>query len=518
MSADGKSVLTKEFMPVQSMSKVLKTETRTVSETVTVNGQTEVRTKQVPVIVEVQVPATTMQAVDRPWPASEFQVTKANGEPGKLPAAGTSADVIWVEQNGAVNASCLTLFKPDTLVLRAPASAPPPSAAAPQPVAPAPVAPAPVAPAPVTPAQAVPTPAAPAPVAPAPVVPPPVAVPRAGIAVPAGAPVSAPPMQAFAAVSYGHARAADGKVQLSLITPKSELQQVTKTVRDENGVEKTVAETICVTVCVPETMSCALAGSSKSADETSVRLLTPAGTPANIAAIEKGTQILAYYTGTGDLNPSLVRLLRPDAVVVQIDRPVHRPTPMPVAGGPGGAPAPPPVAPAPPAPGVPLPPVTAAPAPAAPASPPPAADVPPPAPIVAPPVRTPTPADPAAAERHMIAGQRWLVGWQPAMAVEAFRAAVDAAPGDATPLYFLAFAQHAAGQWSDADDTVRKAVAAQPDRAIQPLGPSWERFQGPSRNWLSAARVRAVRETVRAYPPGRPTFGDGSLAPASPPQ
>ena len=41
-----------------------------------------------------------------------------------------------------------------------------------------------------------------------------------------------------AGVTYGRGRVADGKVQLTLVRQKSELRQVTKTVRDDKGAER----------------------------------------------------------------------------------------------------------------------------------------------------------------------------------------------------------------------------------------------------------------------------------------
>src|SRR5262245_1218670 len=101
ISADGKSVLTKTYAPTTAMTTVTKTVIKDVQETVTVGGRQEVRTKKAPETYQEQVPTTVMQQVEQAWPATAMKVTTVAGDPGKLPAAGASADVIWVPHDSA---------------------------------------------------------------------------------------------------------------------------------------------------------------------------------------------------------------------------------------------------------------------------------------------------------------------------------------------------------------------------------------------------------------------------------
>jgi hypothetical protein len=83
-----------------------------------------------------------------------------------------------------------------------------------------------------------------------------------------------------------------------------------------------------------------------------------------------------------------------------------------------------------------------------------------------------------------------LVARRYADATVEFRQAADAAPGDPMPLYYLAYAEHSAGWSADAEQSVRAAVSAEGGMPFDNFGREWERFQGPSRAWLSLARAR----------------------------
>lgn len=152
----------------------------------------------------------------------------------------------------------------------------------------------------------------------------------------------------------------------------------------------------------------------------------------------------------------------------------------------------------------------AAPAPVAPVSTPGANPVPmpitpiPPKPIPAPIPPMAAARNPAAARQHVLAGRAMLARRQFADAIDHFREASAADPGDPAVLYFLAYAQCENGDSSAADESVRQAVAQERYIGGDPLGFEWERFQGPARVWLSTARARA--QTTAARPTAAPSI------------
>jgi hypothetical protein len=107
------------------------------------------------------------------------------------------------------------------------------------------------------------------------------------------------------------------------------------------------------------------------------------------------------------------------------------------------------------------------------------------------PPRTDAP-NPDVAWRHVLDGRIALVRRQYADAIAHFREAAAAIPGEPAPLYYLAYAQSEAGDRDAAEETVREAARMEVGYIGEPFGFEWERFQGPSRTWLAAARSRAL--------------------------
>jgi hypothetical protein len=428
VNADGKSVAIVRWVPTTVAKEVMKTEMRTVSESVNVNGRTEVRTKAVPVQVKVTETATVMQPNEYTVSVDGLTLLTVGGEAARLPAAGSSAGVVLVPPGVTVDPTYLALFRPETLVVTEAAQAP-------------------------------------APVQAPAVQPQPVAAPAAPAGAPAAPPI-APQPPVFAPVMYGQARTADGKLHMRRMEFQNVWEQVEKKFRDPNGVEKPQMVTVCKTVCIPVNVAWDLARPGKADDTSMVRLQTPGGGAVNPESLAKETAVVAYHSRSGALDPVLVKLLRPDAVVVRVDVPHAVPAAPSVVPTPGPAIARP----------VPMPPAATAVTPS----------------IVDPPASPMQPApDMATANHQLLVGRELLARRRYVEAAEAFRLAADASQGEPMPLYFLAFTQYSAGQWDAAEQTVRQAVAAERGHLIEPLGRDWERFQGPSRAWLSTARARS---------------------------
>lgn len=280
-------------------------------------------------------------------------------------------------------------------------------------------------------------------------------------------------------------KVSDGRLVVRVNQPSTVYKEVPEQQRGPDGRTITVMKKVGELVMSPAEYSFAMASPNQAHVGSAATIKTASGEPVKNDSLSKATPVL-LLTNYADADPVLLKLLKPEVVVVQVGQ-------LPTGGAPPGA--------IPVTPAVPIP-ATESPVPTAPL---PTPATPSPKPSTTPPVPmrgmdTPQQDDPATAERHRLDGRQFLAHRRYAEAICAFERAMIAAPGDPGNAFFLAFAQREAGKFDDADQTMQRAAGLECGLPIEPLGLEWERFQGPSRAWLANARTKA-HSHIRPPPP-----------------